>query len=859
MTDYNKRRPSTPPSVLPTVPPLPAPTRSHHPSPPAPKRSLPPESPKRSLPPESGPCQPFTFGPAVRASVTPKSGAKRQRLVDGHADVLDKLGKILTHNKTLFSSVHSVSSARRWKDYVSSVISHPSISPTVGSLPHPAASYLQHLRLEGAPVDIQTPDWTLDHLDSCIQRGCHKSAQDHAEFVREEMADFCAKGFWTVLPYHLIRDLPGLRLSPLGCVPQRDRRPRLIVDLTFFGVNRDTTLSCDPSSMQFGRTLDRLLYRIRHADPRHGPVYMSKIDISDGFYRIRVKAEHVPRLAVIMPRLPGEPPMVAFPLALPMGWVESPPVFCAATETAADIANSRVHAPYCPPHRLDQVASTPPPPDPAPVSRLAAPSLPSLPTPSPHPSSSDTSRLLLPNPLHYVDVYVDDFISLVQGNARRRTMVRRHLMHTIDEIFAPLAADAPPLMQEPMSVKKFKKGDGAWATRKIVLGWLIDTVARTLCLPTHRYDRLRELFDDLRGKTRVAVRTWHRVLGELRSMVRGIPGGQGLFSTLQQGLRHAEHNRLRINTAMRDQLTDFEAIADNLHHRPTRLAELVPDTPRASGASDAAKPGMGGVWFTSTGPILWRTPFLPCIQRRLVSDANPTGDLTNSDLEHAGVIAHADVAAQHFDVREATLSLLNDNITALSRSRRGSVTSDKTAAYLLRLASLHQRHFRYLAHYDYIAGPANVMADDCSRLWHLSDTALLSHFEQRYPQKLPWRLCQLRPEMNTALTSALCNRRQQPATFLNEPAHVSPLGECGWISARSTTSPALWKASPILSRTFRSLADASVTDAYPKAASPTDLEAWRTPFVRSARRMPHWGPVTPACLASPSTPGSVAN
>lgn len=607
--------------------------------------------------------------------------------------------------------------------------------------------------------------------------------------------------------------------------------------------------------MQFGRTLDRLLYRIRHADPAHGPVYMSKIDISDGFYRIRVKAEHAPRLAVIMPRLPGEPPMVALPLALPMGWVESPPVFCAATETAADLANSRLHFPYCPPHRLDKVASSEPPPDPAPVSRQAATNLPQLPHPSPLPLS-DTSQQPIAAPLSYVDVYVDDFIGLVQGNARRRTMVRRHLMHTIDEIFTPLSADAPATMQEPMSVKKFKKGDGAWATRKIVLGWLLDTVARTLCLPAHRYDRLRELFDGLRGKTRVAVREWHRVLGELRSMVRGIPGGQGLFSTLQHGLRHAEKNRLRIDSGMRDQLTDFETIAEALHHRPTRFAELVPDTPRASGASDAAKPGMGGVWFTSTGPILWRTPFPPFIQRRLVSDANPTGDLTNSDLEHVGVVAHADVLAQHSDVREATLSLLNDNITALSRSRRGSVTSERTAAYLLRLASLHQRHFRYLAHYDYIAGPANVMADDCSRLWHLSDTALLSHFAKHYPQPLPWQLCHLRPEMNTALTSALCKRRQQPATFLNVPAHAFPLGVCGWTSASSTTSPALWKGSPILSRTFRSLADVSVMADYPKAASPTDLEAWRTPFARSARRMPHWGPVTPACLEKPSTLGS---
>jgi hypothetical protein len=36
-------------------------------------------------------------------------------------------------------------------------------------------------------------------------------------------------------------------------------------------------------AMQFGRALERLLFHIRHANPRYGPVYLNKIDISDGF------------------------------------------------------------------------------------------------------------------------------------------------------------------------------------------------------------------------------------------------------------------------------------------------------------------------------------------------------------------------------------------------------------------------------------------------------------------------------------------------------------------------------------------------------------------------------------------------
>ena len=60
------------------------------------------------------------------------------------------------------------------------------------------------------------------------------------------------------------------------------------------------------------------------ANPRYGPVYLNKIDISDGFYRVALAASSAPKLAVILPTCPGEPTLLAIPLSLPMGWIESP-------------------------------------------------------------------------------------------------------------------------------------------------------------------------------------------------------------------------------------------------------------------------------------------------------------------------------------------------------------------------------------------------------------------------------------------------------------------------------------------------------------------------------------------------------
>ena len=92
--------------------------------------------------------------------------------------------------------------------------------------------------------------------------------------------------------------------------------------------------------MQFGHALQRILQRMYDTDPRHGPIYMMKVDIADGFYCVGLAPEDVPSLGVCIPPGPDGKTLVAFPLVLLMVWVESPPQFCAVMETVADLANT---------------------------------------------------------------------------------------------------------------------------------------------------------------------------------------------------------------------------------------------------------------------------------------------------------------------------------------------------------------------------------------------------------------------------------------------------------------------------------------------------------------------------------------
>jgi hypothetical protein len=73
--------------------------------------------------------------------------------------------------------------------------------------------------------------------------------------------------------------------------------------------------------------------------------------------------------------------------------------------------------------------------------------------------------------------------------------------------------------------------------------------------------------------------------------------------------------------------------------RPTSVLELVPGLPEYVGYVDASGFGAGGAWLSGSkhiNPIVWRLAWPEDIEARLVSDANPKGDITNSDLEMAG-------------------------------------------------------------------------------------------------------------------------------------------------------------------------------------------------------------------------------
>ena len=100
--------------------------------------------------------------------------------------------------------------------------------------------------------------------------------------------------------------------------------------------------------VQLGKYLKRIIHTLAsNYDPDH-PFAFAKIDIKDGFWRMMVSEEDAWNFCYVLPSLTPNQPLddtdFVVPSSLQMGWCESPPYFCAATETARDVIDNLLHS-----------------------------------------------------------------------------------------------------------------------------------------------------------------------------------------------------------------------------------------------------------------------------------------------------------------------------------------------------------------------------------------------------------------------------------------------------------------------------------------------------------------------------------
>ncbi len=137
---------------------------------------------------------------------------------------------------------------------------------------------------------------------------------------------------------------PELKISPLAMIPHKSCQFRAILDLSFPvklqdgttvpSVNAATTKTAPRGAInQIGHSLQRIIHAFAMA-VSDAKIFMAKFDIKDGFWRLDCKTGQEWNFCYVLPQPPNQPVKLVVPTSLQMGWIESPPYFCVASETA---------------------------------------------------------------------------------------------------------------------------------------------------------------------------------------------------------------------------------------------------------------------------------------------------------------------------------------------------------------------------------------------------------------------------------------------------------------------------------------------------------------------------------------------
>jgi hypothetical protein len=178
---------------------------------------------------------------------------------------------------------------------------------------------------------------------------------------------------------------------------------------------------------------------------------MNKQDIKDSLCRMQLGMTACLMLVLLLPKCTNEPQLTAIPTATTMGWVRSPATFCTMSETVCDLANGRFKAkPPAPNHQLELLSSaqddlfpSPLPHDREPADHTANLALAAVPGACNwDPQDIDPDEQAPPSNcphkglLSHTNVFVEDFIQIGQGEAKRVHALRNHLLAAVDNVLA---------------------------------------------------------------------------------------------------------------------------------------------------------------------------------------------------------------------------------------------------------------------------------------------------------------------------------------------------------------------------------------------------------------------------------------
>lgn len=199
---------------------------------------------------------------------------------------------------------------------------------------------------------------------------------------------------------------------------------------------------------KLGNIIPHIIWQMVLALENGIPLLFSKINLKEGYWCIVVDKRDSWNFVYILPtEHPDDEPEMIIPDVLQIHWSDSPPFFCAATDTSWDHEDKYYH---------DRTKMAPHPENEL-VLNIDWNNIPY--------KDFDQDKALL----YLLEVYIDNFIAMIQCiDINKLTLLTHYILTGITKIFPPPDVSGST-MGPPISDKKLIK-EGLWEVQEEILG-----------------------------------------------------------------------------------------------------------------------------------------------------------------------------------------------------------------------------------------------------------------------------------------------------------------------------------------------------------------------------------------------------
>jgi hypothetical protein len=152
----------------------------------------------------------------------------------------------------------------------------------------------------------------------------------------------------------------------------------------------------------------------------------------------------------------------------------------------------------------------------------------------------------------------------------------------------------------PVSCKKLLAGNGVWAARKEILGWMFDGLLRTVELPPEKVTKLLYALSSAISRKSLPLKEFRTLLRKLQHASLAMPAGKSILTLLHKFVETHKHQRILCfpkQPLILEALRDVRILLREATSRSTHIRELVPNLASCIGFCDACKRGAGGIWL----------------------------------------------------------------------------------------------------------------------------------------------------------------------------------------------------------------------------------------------------------------------